>query len=166
MRRLAFVAVLTAMVTLALAPAVAGKPADQRNFSAHLTGDNEIPATGSAGQGQVMFKLDRDGDSMGFKLIVANIEDVIMAHIHCGSSDVNGPVTVFLFGPSDPVDVDGILSQGTITPEDVIPIPDSAVCPGGISGFDDLLEKMRSGGAYVNVHTVLNPGGEIRGQLR
>ena len=167
MRRLTLMATLVALVAMAMATAATGKPDDQRNFSAHLTGGNEIPATGSAAQGQTNFKLNKDGDSMTFKLNVANIEDVTMAHIHCGTPEVNGPITVFLFGPMmEGVDVNGTLSEGTITAENVLPLPDSAACPGGIADFDDLLAKMRSGGAYVNVHTLANPGGEIRGTIR
>ena len=36
---------------------------------------------------------------------------------------------------------------------------------GGSMTFDQLLEKMRAGTVYVNVHTTANPGGEIRGQI-
>jgi hypothetical protein len=32
--------------------------------------------------------------------------------------------------------------------------------------LEDLLEAMRSGNTYVNVHTSQYPGGEIRGQIR
>jgi hypothetical protein len=48
----------------------------------------------------------------------------------------------------------------------VIDRPDSAACPGGVSGLDDLLDKIQSGDAYVNVHTVAYQAGEIRGQIR
>ncbi len=164
MRRLTLLAIVVALVALAVAPA-AGKPEQQRNFTAHLQGSNEIPAVDSQGQGQVMFKLDKDGDSMSFKLIAANIDGVVQAHIHCGAADVNGPVVVFLFGPNPSgVDVNGVLSEGTITSANVI--TPSEVCPGGIANFHDLIAKMRSGDAYVNVHTVTHPMGEIRGQLK
>jgi hypothetical protein len=167
MRRLTLVATVVALVTLALAPAVAGKPEHQRNFAAHLSGGNEIPAVDSQGQGQAIFKLNKEGDAMSFKLIAANIEGVTQAHIHCGAADVNGPVVVFLFGfDPDGVDPNGVLSSGTITEADVIARPDSAACPGGIANFDELVAKMRSGDAYVNVHTLANPPGEIRGQIK
>jgi hypothetical protein len=35
-----------------------------------------------------------------------------------------------------------------------------------VANLDDVIEKMNSGGAYVNVHTVANPGGEIRGDIK
>lgn len=166
MRRLTLVATAIALFTLALAPAVSGKPEHQRNFTAHLSGGNEIPAVDSQGQGQALFQLNKDGDAMSFKLIAANIEGVTQAHIHCGSADVNGPVVVFLFGfDAAGVDPNGILSSGTITPADVIPRPDSEACPGGLADFDELIAKMRSGDAYVNIHTIANPPGGIRGQL-
>jgi hypothetical protein len=47
-----------------------------------------------------------------------------------------------------------ILAEGTFTAADV----------SGIS-YADLLAAIRAGNAYVNVHTTLFPGGEIRGQL-
>jgi hypothetical protein len=75
-------------------------------------------------------------------------------------------VVAFLFGflAGGTGDVNGVLSEGTITASNVIAQPDSAACPGGVSGFDDLLEQMRAGATYTNVHTVAVPSGEIRGQ--
>jgi hypothetical protein len=48
----------------------------------------------------------------------------------------------------------------------VIPRPDSPECPGGLANFEELIAKMRSGNTYANVHTIVNPGGEVRGQIR
>ncbi|HEY6361321.1 MAG TPA: CHRD domain-containing protein [Vicinamibacterales bacterium] len=35
-----------------------------------------------------------------------------------------------------------------------------------LNNFDDIIQTITGGGAYVNVHTTTFGGGEIRGQLR
>jgi hypothetical protein len=135
------------------------------NFNAVLEGSNEIPLNDSPGRGLAHFQLDPTRTEVRFRLNAANIENVTQAHIHCGSATVNGPVVVFLYGLGPTVSPNGQLSDGTFTAANVIARPASAVCPGGIANFDDLLEKMETGGAYVNAHTTAIPAGEIRGQI-
>ena len=132
----------------------------------HLAGRNEVPPVDSRGQGQAKLAVSDDGTAIDFRLTVANLENITQAHIHCGAEGVNGPVVVFLFGfVSGGVTLNGILGEGTITAAGVIPRPSSEACPGGVADLDDLLAKIEAGQAYVNVHTVANSGGEIRGQL-
>jgi hypothetical protein len=151
-KRLLFV-VLLALI-LATASVAAARP---QNWRAHLSGAEENPPVETDATGQAIFQLR--GDSMSFKLIVANIDNVVAAHIHCGVVGVNGPVGVTLFsGPPD--SVNGILSQGAFDAPD-----DGNAC--GWADLAALTAAMDSGDAYVNVHT--NPGtpsGEIRGQIR
>lgn len=136
-----------------------------RNFRAHLSGDNEVPPVDTNAQGQAVFQLSRDGMEVSYKLIVANIENVLMAHIHIGGPDENGPVAVWLYpedGPPPqkiPGRFDGVLAESTITADDLV---------GPLTGesLDDLVEIMRKGETYVNVHTEQHPPGEIRGQIR
>jgi hypothetical protein len=140
----------------------------KRVFTAHLNSSNEVNPAGvdSQGQGQVIFTLSEDGTSIHYKLIVANIEDITQAHIHCGAEGVNGPVVVFLFGfDASGVTTNGTLAEGTITAANIIARPNSASCSGGLATFEDLLARMRNGTAYVNAHTPTYPGGEIRGQI-
>jgi hypothetical protein len=159
------VVLLVLLVAVGAVGMMVAAAANPTNFVAHLTGDEEVPAVDTQSQGQVKFQLR--GDAVNFRLNVANIENVIQAHIHCGAAGVNGPVVVFLFGPvPGGVTVNGVLSEGTFTAADVIARPDSAACPGGVANFDELLAKMRSGDTYVNVHTTAFPGGQIRGQVR
>lgn len=167
MRR-ALISAIAFLLAIAVAlPVVAQPPGGQKNFRASLSGSNEIPEVDSNAAGVALFKLSESGDELKFKLNVANLEDIVQAHIHCGSPDVNGPVVAFLFGPASPtVTVNGTLSEGVITAADIIPLPDSPECPGGVADFDDLIEKMRTGDAYANVHTIASPTGEIRGQIR
>ena len=155
-------AVLLAIVSTA---AIVSAAHEDRNFKARLSGDEEVPAVETVAHGGAKLKLSKDGDELTFKLRASRIVDVAQAHIHCGAEGVNGPIAVFLYsGPV--VTPHGILSRGTLTAADLIALPDSPACPGGIATFDQLIAKMRSGDAYVNVHTVVNPGGEMRGQVR
>jgi len=159
-------AILAALLVLALALAAPAAAGSQRNFRAHLAGRGEVPPVDTRAQGQAIVRISEDETSLAFKLIVANIQKVTQAHIHCGAAGENGPVVVFLYGFGPTVSPNGVLSEGVRTNADVIPRPDSAECPGGVANFAELVAKIRSGDAYVNVHTEANPGGEIRGQLR
>ena len=154
---------VTVFALIGVTAAVAG----MNHFGASpLKGSEENPPVDTQGVGVAQFKLNKDGDAIQFKLNVANLTDIVQAHIHCGADGVNGPVVVFLYGPGPTITTQGTLSEGTFTDVNVIDRASSTECPGGISDFDDLLEKIRSGDAYVNVHTVANPTGEIRAQIK
>src|SRR5262245_37285282 len=155
------------------------------NLGTHLTGAEEPPPVGpsspavSLAQGQAIFRVSDDGSTVDFRLIATNIDNVIMAHIHCGPPGVNGPIRMWLSpvigptgapGPNGSGRHDGVLASGTFSPGGV-------VCPASAVGTNmPLLDAMRAGLTYVNVHTNdgvdgVNtgpgdfPGGEIRGQL-
>ena len=142
------------------------------NFGAHLSGDQEVPPRDTAGQGQATFQLSRDGAELSYRLIASNIENVIASHIHVGAPEVNGPVVAFLFGNVPPAGgrTNGVLAVGSITASDLV---------GPLAGqpLSALIDAMREGNTYVNVHTNDGveppntgagdfPGGEIRGQIR
>ena len=82
------------------------------------------------------------------------------AHIHSGKQGENGPVVYDLFNPSTPTGaINGQLTKGFIT---------SSHLTGPLKGklsVDPLVNMIRSGAAYVNVHTTQNQNGEIRGQI-
>src|SRR5512132_905179 len=84
-RMLVLVAMLTLAVLALASPAVAGD-----NFVATLSGDQEVPARDTQAVGVATFKLREDGTALAFKLNVANIDNVVAAHIHCGAVGVNG----------------------------------------------------------------------------
>jgi len=148
------------------------KAATNRNFVAHCKGDEEVPPRDTNAQGQAIFHLSADGTALEFKLIVANIENVVASHIHVAPAGVNGPVVAFLAGPFPSAGgrTNGVLAEGTITAASLI---------GPLAGhpLSDLIDEMRAGNTYVNVHTNDGvgdpntgpgdfPGGEVRGQIR
>lgn len=136
---------------------VAAAGGHNRNFRTHLSGDEQVPPVDTNAQGQAKFQLSKAGDELRFKLIVANIDDVTAAHIHCAPDGANGPIGVTLF-EGGPTRQSGTLAEGTITQPD-----DGNGC--GWESLDDVVAAIRSGETYVNVHTPANPGGEIRGQI-
>lgn len=148
-----------------VAIAVAGA---NRNWSAHANGSLEVPVRDSQGQAQAIFNLSKEGDALDFQLNVSNIDGVTQAHIHCGPPGANGAVLVFLYGfNAAGVSPHGVLSEGTITDANVIDRT-AAQCPdrlGAVDSFDDVIQRMREGLAYVNVHTLTFPGGEIRADI-
>jgi hypothetical protein len=122
-------------------------------WQADLLGANEVPArtTGASGTAGITF----DGTTVSYSVELHGISNVLFGHIHSGAAGSNGPVRVFLYpGPTVP-SVDGVLVQGTFTAANVT----------GVT-FDQLIEQMRAGNAYVNFHTTQYPGGEVRGQTR
>jgi hypothetical protein len=134
-----------------------------RNFRAQLTGDQEVPAVETRARGQTIFQVSRDGSEIRYRLIVVNLDDLHMAHIHVGAAGVNGPVVVWLYPDAPPPQpiagrTTGILATGVITAENL-------VGPWADEPLETLLDAMADGSVYVNVHTIENPGGEIRGQI-
>ena len=133
--------------------------AQQQHFTAKLSGANEVPSITSAASGMAAFDLNAAGTQMKYTLNVTNINHVIAAHIHMGSSTANGPIVVNLFIPSKATGkVDGTLAQSSINSTSLI---------GPLKGkqMTDLVKLINGGQAYVNVHTTQNPPGEVRGQI-
>jgi len=154
MRKLT-VLMLTLAMFVFLVPAVSAGGNGQ-SFIASLKGGNEVDPVDTNAQGVAHFKFK--GGELSFKLIVANIDDVTAAHIHCAPANANGPVGVTLFS-GGPTSANGVLAQGPIAGPNTI-----NTC--GWTSLDDVIAALESGDTYVNVHTSDNPGGEIRGQLK
>jgi hypothetical protein len=149
------IGIRTLVIVIALAvgaPAWAGG-----NFTAHLNGDNQVPPFDTQAQGQFIGKL-RSGDALSYKLNVANIMNIVAAHIHCAPEGANGPVGVTLFLGA-PMSVNGTLAQGPILAPDA---------NNGCGWLDlvDVIDALESGDTYINVHTLQSLPGEIRGQVK
>jgi len=166
-----YVTMIVLMALLATIGAAPASPKTSENFAVPLSGREEVPPRDTNARGLAAFKLSKDGTELSYKLIAANIENVVAAHIHCGVEGVNGPVGVTLFvGSAASGRFNGVLAQGTITAPDLV-----NAC--GWLTLADVVAAMNSGNTYVNVHTNDGvaptntgpgdfPGGEIRGQIK
>jgi Cu/Zn superoxide dismutase len=148
---------MTILLALVASLATAGPAyAQEQKFEAELTGAAERPnPVDTEGVGDA--KFESDGTSVEFELKWDDLTTpAFAAHIHCGGVDEAGPVGVTLFAGA-PRDTEGEVT-GSFTGPD----------PGNACGWmtlDDVLAAMESGGAYVNVHTTMFRGGEVRGQV-
>ncbi len=164
MKRFTILTVLLAVALLATVMPTASAVGQGQTFVAPSSGPQEVPPNDSLARGQAIFRLSADGEELDYRLIVANLDDVTQAHIHLAPAGVNGPVGVWLYPAGPPAQLipgrsSGVIATGTITAEDLV---------GPLEGQDlsALVDAMRAGGTYVNVHTSQLPSGEIRGQIR
>ncbi len=176
MTKIRVLAVMSVMLVALFATGIV--MAGGMKFGTHMTGDQEVPTRGTRAQGQANFTLSDDGESMSYKVIVANINNVVAAHIHIAPAGENGPVVVWLVGANAPEPggfpagggrTQGVVGEGTFT-------ADNFVGPLAGQPMSALVDAITDGNAYVNVHTNDGidppntgpgdfPGGEIRGQI-
>ena len=127
-------------------------------FSAPMSGAGELAPVCTFATGKANFILAHQMGKLYFMVDVGQIFGVTQAHIHYGLPDASGPAVAFLYGPEAPTGfVKGRLAMGMLQEEDLLDL-----FTGDFEGF---IAALRNGELYVNVHTVRNPGGEIRGQI-
>ena len=133
---------------------------------ASLNGYQENPSIVTTGNGSLDLRIDTDAETIAYELTYGDLDGgaATVAHIHIGSRATNGGVSVFLCGgPATPPcpGIGGTVS-GVIAPSDVVGPASQGVEP---LSFAELVEAIRAGHTYVNVHNARWPGGEIRGQI-
>jgi hypothetical protein len=128
-------------------------------FTATLSGANETPGviTGAFGTADVTW--DRATQTLTWIVDVFNMPSgTTNAHFHVGGPGVAGPTVVNIAFPAQ-ISNDYRLS-GSATAENLLPRNDQ-----GIRSWQDFEQSLFGGQLYINVHSALNPGGEIRGQV-
>ena len=156
MRRALTLAIAGLFVLLVSAQA----QAQTLTFNAVLSGGNEVPVvvTGSAGTAVVTWNtVTKTGT---YRVDVYNMPITTTAsHIHVGPPGGGGPVVINFTVPTGGPSNDYAL-QGTFACSDVVNRPTQ-----GINSCQDFEQSLMLNNTYVNVHSALNPGGEIRGPL-
>lgn len=161
---LPMIAILLAALVLALP--VSTVAARKVVFKASLSIANELhQVVGSNARGSAILSLAADG-SVNFSVFVRNLSGAATGvHLHAPADTTqNAPVLMTLCGNPAPAvvgactyDADGnLFITGTIGAAEL--------SAWGVSG-GQFMGYLRDGLMYVNVHTALNPAGEVRGQL-
>ncbi len=142
MNRRFALAVPVAVAGFAFAGLSLGAGADGLTLNARLAPGQETSAPKAAAHASGLFVASLSGRTLSWRLVFSRLTGkALAAHVHLGKPGVSGPVAVPLCGP----------------------------CLSGAHGRVTVTARVRTalltGGAYVNVHTAKNPGGEIRGQV-
>jgi hypothetical protein len=142
------------------------------DFVAPLEAAQVVGDLSSDAEGQVLIRLINLGDTLSYRVMVSDIENVVSAHIHLGPRGANGPIVAHLAGPFPPGEGfrDGVLATGIIEREQLV---------GPLTGISlyVLNAAMRTDGSYVDIHTDDGidsgdngpgdyPDGELRGQIK
>lgn len=159
MRRVRF----TAMAVL-IGVGLAGTAQAQSNiirFTAVLSGANETPAPGvvTGAVGNATVTLDTSTQTVSWSIDVFNMPSgTNNAHFHVGGPGLAGPTVVNIAFPAG-ISNDYNLS-GSATAANLNVRADQ-----GIRSWEDFLQALVGGQTYLNIHSVVNAGGEIRGQV-
>jgi len=163
------------MVMTALFATAAATNAER--IEAELTGFEEVPVVSTFASGDFEARISRDEQSIDFLLRYRGLQGTVtQAHVHVAQLSVNGSIVFFLCQTSanpDPTKLSDecpagketeAVVTGTITAANVIA---GSMEPQQLTAGDlaEVIRAIRADAAYVNVHTDLSPGGEIRGQI-
>ena len=161
MRRVA----LTAAMAMVVAGMAASANAEIIRFTSALSGANETTSTpGVLGVltgafGTATVTLDTETKTVSWNIDIWNLPSGINnAHFHVGGPGVAGPTVVNIPFPATASN-DFNLSGSATTPTAGLR-PDQ-----GIRSWDDFLQSLIGGQTYLNIHTQVFGGGEIRGQV-
>ncbi len=117
-------------------------PANAKDITVHLTGDQEVPPVQTSAMGHGMITVEDDKSIKG-KVMTSDIKG-IGAHVHEAAVGKNGPDIITLKKTSD----------------NEWSIPDDAKLT------DAQYDAFKAGGLYINVHSDAHKNGEIRGLLK
>jgi hypothetical protein len=118
--------------------------AHAQTYTAHITGAQEVPVSGSTASAQGRVVIDEGALTMTFTVEFSGLSsNQTAAHIHTGAIGVNGGVAIDL----------GVVGGTGGTLGNTVAITQGQI------------DSIRAGQTYINIHSINFPGGEIRGQL-
>lgn len=160
------------LAVAALAAANAFADGNRKSFSTMLFGYEETPAAiNTPATGSLELRIANNEESVSYTLSFSGLKgNVTQAHIHFGARGVGGGIMVWLCGtatnpgpagtpvcPTPGGSVSGTFAAGQVVG------PAAQLIPAG--DLASVIDALRNGMGYANVHTSLVPSGEIRGQI-
>ena len=170
---------------LALLAIVSGLPtaasgAGGNEFRARFRGLDENPSINTDASGSLRVQIHGSGSSatLDYTLTFTGLSaPVTQSHIHFANQRVNGGIVIWLCQtatnpapasvaaatPMCPPGTQGGTVTRTVHASDVVAVTAQGIVAGDLQS---VIDAMREGATYGNVHSQQFTGGEIRGQLR
>ncbi len=153
------------VLSLALLSAVAAN-ANVIPWSATLSGAQEVPSVLTGGTGAAFGTIDTATGDFSWAILAGNSDGSsgalsgmpFAAHFHIAPLGMNGPVLIDLFNS-------GAMADSSWTVFTAIKLNFGVFFLGQGTLGTASLGSLLDGNFYINVHTALHPGGEIRGQV-
>jgi sugar lactone lactonase YvrE len=186
MNKKASAPVLLALLAMTLLPIATISAAPGSSATTFVASLSAAPGVTTSATGVATFELAPNDTTLTYNITVSNLSNAFMAHIHLSpsmaivtwlypnpntiSSGEEGNCLLVTMGGSisqcpwlKSGTFTGTLAQGTITAAD---LSGNKTCYGCVGAtFGQLIEALKSGHAFVNVHTAQNPAGEIMGTI-
>jgi len=153
-------------------------------LAARMAPSQEVPLVSAPGaKGTFKAVIDETNQTITYELSYEGLEAAPQqGHIHIGQRGVNGGVSFFLCGnpgntpatvppatfpqpplcPPSPATVTGVITTANV----VGPAGQGIAPTAPAMEFAEIVDLLRGGDTYANVHTTKFPGGEVRGQVR
>ena len=164
------VAAVVTMLVVVIGTGVVSTQGGFKNITEQLTGLKEVPVISTTDHGEFHARISNDESQIWWELSYADLEGAVQqSHIHFGPPNNTGNISVFFctnlgngpagtpLCPAAPATISGV-----ITAANVIGPVGQGIEPGALS---ELIDAIRDGKTYVNVHSAKWTAGEIRSQI-
>ncbi len=171
--KMTYCAALAAMLTLS-AVIASTSHAGIVSFDASLLGSSESPPSGSPGTGNAMVFFDTTANTMQVELtFIGLIGTTTASHIHAATATAGdgsaGVATTTPYFVGFPIGVTSGTYNSTLDMTLASSYNSAFITANGgtaASAETVLLASLEAGTAYLDIHTTVDPGGEIRGFLK
>jgi len=129
-------------------------------YFAQMNGQQNIPPVNSRATARFEIFVDLARQRAFYTYRIMNVVNYMVSHIHAGAVGMNG-VPIFMLNPmTQNINIQNQQFTGTITPQSTFMVVGAST-----PTWQSFVRNLQTGQLYVNLHTVANPDGEIRGQL-
>jgi hypothetical protein len=144
---------LTPTLAVLIVATAAAQDPSREVVVAVLSGGYAVPAVETHASGTA--ELTLVGSQLHYQIHVDSTRDATGAYLHIGRAGQREAAVADLLKVAKPGPVAGLLASGTLRSADLHQ-----------TTMQRLIDALRKNDAYITVHTLSHPDGEMRGELR